>query len=100
MSEFRIIQSQPDTYPLPYEVEERRRVWYLPWLTWRKMREQVISRYFYKTAVKRFQTPREARHYIEQLLLLRAQRQAEREEAQARQQQQRQFPLVIEVMNG
>lgn len=99
MSEFRIIQTQPDTHPLPYEIEERRR-WLLPWRTWRKVRGQAISRFFYKTIAIRFQTPRDARHYVEQLRLLRVQRQAERDEELLRQQEQRRFPLVIEVLSA
>jgi hypothetical protein len=103
MSEFRIIQTQALSQLLPYEVEERRRVWYLPWPVWRPLKKRAKD---YKGSrvltEQRFRTPQEARIRIEQMMSLRAKQQAKRQAHQQRtaaeRRQREQLPRVVEVL--
>ena len=99
MNEFRIIQTHALTNVLPYEVEECRRVWYWPRPLWRLVQERVFKRDNYRMLPRRFQTPHEAQLFTEQLLVLRAVRQAERDHQQAEQRQRRELPRVIQVLS-
>lgn len=100
MNEFRIIQTQPLTkaYVLPYEVQEYRRVWYLPWPKWCPLKERSGCD-AYGESKKRFQNLTEARLYIEQRLAARAVREQEQAQRQEEQRQQVQLPRVIEVFD-
>ena len=98
MNEFRIIQTQALTNVLPYEVEEYRQVWY--WLRplWRPVQERSFRRGRYRMAPRRFQTPGEAKLFTEQLLMLRATRQAEQAQQQEERRQRRHLPRVVQVL--
>jgi hypothetical protein len=98
MSEFRITQTQALSQLLPYEVEELRRVWYLPWPVWRPLKKRVRGYKGSRVATERFRTPQEARLRIEQMVSLRAKRQASQQRAAAEQQQREQLPRVVEVL--
>ena len=99
MNAFRIIQTQALTNVLPYEMEEHRRVWYWPRPLWRPVQERVFKCGNYRMLPRRFQTPNEAQLFTEQLLVLRAVRQAERDQQQAEQRQRRELPRVIQVLS-
>lgn len=99
MNNFRIIQTQAFSAdnPLPYEVEEYRKVWYLPWMVWRPLREQFVPPFTFRSAIMRFQTPREAKLHIEQLLVIRGRQQAEQKIRIDEQAQSQLLPRVVEV---
>lgn len=98
MSEFRIIQTQALSQPLPYEVEELRRVWYLPWPVWRSLQKRARDYQGTRVRTERFRTPQEARLRIEQLVAVRAKRQAKQQREAAERQQRGQLPRVVEVL--
>jgi|GEM_PF-6077831 len=103
MSRFRIIQSQPLTHVLPFEVEECHRVWFLLWPVWRALQERTFTGRRFLTAPHRFQTTQDAQVFIEHLLALRASREAERvrlldEQRQLR--QLRRMPRVVWVVSS
>ena len=99
MNEFRIIQTQALTNVLPYEIEEYRQVWY--WLRplWQPVQERVFKCGNYRMSPRRFQTPNEAQLVAEQLLELRAIRQAERNQQEEGRRQRRELPRVIQVLS-
>ena len=99
MNEFRIIQTQALTNVMPYEVEEYRQVWYWPRPLWRSVQERVFKAGNYRMLPRRFQTPNEAQLFTEQLLAVRAVRQAEQDQQQAEQLQRQKLPRVIQVLN-
>jgi hypothetical protein len=99
MNEFRIIQTQSLSSVLPYEVQECKRVWYSLRPVWRPLLEKVFVRGRYRTSPRRFQTPQEAQLFTEQLLTLRAQRNAEQAQLQEEQRQRCQLPRVIQVLS-
>lgn len=103
MSKFRITQTQALSQPLPYEVEERRRVWYLPWPVWRPLKKWARDYKGSRVLIERFRTPQEARARIEQMVSLRARQQAKRhahqQRATAERQQREQLPRVVEVLH-
>ena len=98
MNEFRIIQTQALTNVLPYEVEEYRQVWY--WLRplWRPVQERSFRRGKYRMSPRRFQTPGEAQLFTEQLLVLRATKQAGQDQLREEQRQRRKLPRVVQVL--
>ena len=98
MNNFRIIQTQTLTQVLPYEVEEYCRVWFLPWPVWCKLRDLTLTRSFGCAGAMRFQTPREARLYIEHLQVIRAQQQAEQIKFEDERYQRQRLPRVVEVL--
>jgi hypothetical protein len=102
MSEFRIIQTRALSQLLPYEVEELRRVWYLPWPVWRPLKKRAKDYNGSHVLTERFRTPQEARVRIEQMGALRAKQQAKRQASQQRaaaeRQQREQLPRVVEVL--
>ncbi len=99
MNEFRIVQTQPLTAVLPYQVEERSRAWYLPWFVWRPLQERVFIGHRYRMAPRRFQTPQQAQDFAESLLALRLSKQAEQEQLREVQRQQQQLPRVVQVLS-
>lgn len=98
MKDFRIIQTQPLTHVLPYEAQEYRKVWYLPRPVWRTLKDFATLSTFQWPVAIRFQTPREARYYIENLLMMRVREQAERAQREEEQAQRQQLPRVIETL--
>lgn len=99
MNQFRIIQTQPLTNVLPYEVEECHRVWYLPWPVWRSLQERAFTGGGYRMAPRRFQTPQEAQDFAERMMALRTSQEAEQQRLLDEQRQRRQLPRVIQVIN-
>jgi hypothetical protein len=99
MNEFRIVQVEPLTHPLPYAVEERRQVWYLPWPTWRFVKEWNSQLWSWRVPMIKFQTPAQARLHIEQRMEMYAKQQLFREQKTEEKQQRQQLPRVIEVLN-
>jgi hypothetical protein len=100
MHEFRIIQTRPLTSILPYEVEQSRQVWYLPWPIWRSMQERVFGRDTHQRAPRRFQTTTEAQHFIEMVMQQYAYKQAEQERGLAEQRQRKHVPRVVQVFSA
>ena len=98
MNNFRIVQTQTLTQVLPYEIEEYRRVWFLPWPVWRKLKDLTLTRGFGCTVAMRFQTPREARLHIEHLQVIRAQQQVEQIKFEDERCQRQHLPRVVEVL--
>jgi hypothetical protein len=65
MHAFRIIQKRPLTSLLPYEVEQRRWIWYLPWPVWCSVQDRTYARVGFGQTPLRFQTSTEAQSFIE-----------------------------------
>jgi hypothetical protein len=99
MNQFRIIQTQPLTHVLPYEIEECHRVWYLPWTLWRPLKERTFIGNGYRMVPRRFQTPQEAQAFAERLLALRANQEAKQQRLLDEQRQRRQLPRVVQVVS-
>ena len=101
MRDFRIIQTKPLTHMLPYQVEERRRVWYLPWPVWRSLKERAGERgSAFRANPRRFQSPIEARQCIERRQTKRVRQQAVQDLQQEEQRERRQLPRVVEVLHA
>jgi hypothetical protein len=98
MNEFRIVQIEPLTHPLPYAIEERRRVWYSPWPRWRLVKEWEGLFGGWRVPLLRFQTPAQARLHIEQRLAAYAYQQLVQEQKKEEKQASKQLPRVIEVL--
>jgi hypothetical protein len=94
MNEFRIIQIQPLTEVLPFIVEERRQVWYLPWPVWRPIKEWSSEKSSYWAAPRKFQSIEEARRHIERRQIARAKRKAQQQHYS----QKEQLPRVIQLL--
>ena len=99
MNKFRIIQTQPLTSVLPYEVEESHRLWFLPWTVWRSLQEWTFTGRGYLMCLRRFQTPLEAQIFTEQMLALRTSQNTEEVRLLDEQRRRRQLPRVIRVLN-
>jgi hypothetical protein len=95
MNNFRIVQTQLLTEALPYEIEELIRVWYLPWLVWRPLREQFVLPLTFRPAIRRFQTPREVNLYLDLLVVARGRQQAEQVLRLDEVRQMQQLPYVV-----
>lgn len=98
MSKFRIVQTKPLTYALPYQVEERCRVWFLPWPVWRSLKEREYSGRKYRLTPRHFQSPEEAQVFTEQVLARRASRLAMKARRLDEQRQLQQLPRVVRVL--
>ena len=99
MSKFRITQTQPLTSVLPYEVEECHRMWLLPWTMWRSLQERTFTGRSYRTSPRRFQSIQEAQAFVERMLALRIDQDAERMRLLDEQRQRQQLPRVIQVIS-
>ena len=99
MNKFRITQTQPLTSVLPYEVEECHRLWFLPWTVWRSLQERTFTGRGYLICPRRFQTPKEAQLFTEQMLALRTSQDTEEVRLLDEQRQRQQLPRVIQVLN-
>ena len=99
MSKFRITQTQPLTSVLPYEVEECHRMWLLPWTMWRSLQERTFTGRSYRTSPRRFQSIQEAQAFVERMLALRIDQDAERMRLLDEQHQMQHLPLVIQVIS-
>ena len=99
MNKFRIIQTQPLTSVLPYEVEECHRMWFLPWTMWRSLQERTFTGRSYRTSPRRFQSLQEAQASIERMLALRIVQDAEHMRLLDEQRQRQQLPRVIQVIS-
>ena len=99
MNKFRIVQTQPLTSVLPYEVEECHRVWFLPWPVWRRVQERNFTGRRFLMTPRRFQTTHEAQLFTEQLLILRASQEAQQALLLEEWQQRRQLPRVVQVLH-
>jgi hypothetical protein len=100
MTNFRIVQTQLLSEPLPYEVEKLTRVWYLPRPVWRPVKEQFVQPFTFKPAVKRFQTPREAGLYIEHFLAVERQQKAAEKLRVEEQLQMQKLPRIVQEFNA
>ena len=98
MNKLRITQTQPLTSVLPYEVEECRRMWFLPWTMWRSLQERTFTGRGYLMCIRRFQTPREAQLFTEHMLALRTSQDIEAVRLLDEQRQRKQLPQVIQVL--
>lgn len=94
MNEFRIIQTQPLTEMLPFIIQERRKVWYLPWPVWCPIKEWSAKKSTYRAGPRKFQSLEEARRHIERRQIARAKRQALQEHYT----QQQELPRVIQLL--
>ncbi|GAB3873920.1 hypothetical protein GCM10028824_26330 [Hymenobacter segetis] len=99
MNKFRITQTRPLTNVLPYEVEECRQLWFLPWTVWRPLQERKFTGRSYRMTPRRFQTPQEAQVFTEQMLALRTSQEAEQRRSQDERHQRRQLPRVVQVLH-
>ena len=99
MNKFRIIQTQPLTSVLPYEVEECRRMWFLPWTMWRSLQERTFTGRGYRISPRRFQSLHEAQNFAERILTLRIDQDAEQTRLIEEQRQRQQLPRVIQVIS-
>ena len=99
MNKFRIIQTQPLTSVLPYEVEECHRMWFLPWTMWRSLQERTFTGRGYRISPRRFQSIQEAQAFVERMLALRINQDAEQMRLLDEQRQRQQLPRVIQVIS-
>jgi hypothetical protein len=99
MNKFRITQTQPLTHVLPYEVEECHRMWFLPWVVWRPLKEPKFTGRRYRMVPRRFQTPQEAQVFAAHMVALRTSQVAEQARALDERRQRQQLPRVIQVLN-
>jgi hypothetical protein len=94
MNEFRIIQTQPLTEALPFIIQERRQVWYLPWPIWRSIKEWTAKKNTW-SAPRKFQSLDEAHRHIERRQAARAKRHAQ----QKYYTRQQELPRVIQLVH-
>ena len=99
MNKFRITQTQQLSSVLPYEVEECHRMWFLPWTMWRSLQERIFTGRSYRTSPRRFQSIREAQAFVERMLALRIDQDAEQMRLLDEQRQRQQLPRVIQVIS-
>lgn len=74
-------------------------MWYWPRPLWQSVQEQLFRRGIYQMSPRRFQTLNEAQVFTEQLLKLRAIRQAERDQQEKGRRQRRELPRVVQVLS-
>ncbi|MDO7874084.1 hypothetical protein Q5H93_05015 [Hymenobacter sp. ASUV-10] len=98
MNEFRIVQVEPLTHPLPYAVEERRKVWCSFWSRWQFLKEWTDLPWRWRVPLLKFQTPALARLHIDQRMARQAEQQLLQEQKKLEKQQRQQLPRVIEVL--
>lgn len=96
MTNFRILQTQLLSEPLPYEVEELIQVWYRFRPVWRSVREQFVPPFTLRATIRRFQTPREAGLYIERRLAARQKQLEEGELRHEEQHQKQKLPRIVQ----
>ena len=99
MNKFRITQTQQFTSALPYEVEECHRMWFLPWTMWRSLQERTFTGRSYRTSPRRFQSIQEAQAFVERMLALRIDQDAEQMRLLDEQRQMQHLPLVVHVIS-
>ena len=99
MNKFRITQTQQLSSVLPYEVEECHRMWFLPWTVWRSLQERTFTGRGYRTSPRRFQSLQEAQAFVERMLALRIDQDAEHMRLLDEQRQRQQLPRVIQVIS-
>ena len=99
MNKFRITQTQQLSSVLPYEVEECHRMWFLPWTMWRSLQERTFTGRSYRTSPRRFQSIQEAQAFVERMLALRIDQDAEQTRLLEEQRQRQQLPRVVQVIN-
>ncbi|KUG09458.1 hypothetical protein [Solirubrum puertoriconensis] len=96
MNTFRIVQVGPLSGVQPFQVEERRSVWYLPWSKWQTLKHRSYGHFKTRTSPARFQTVEEARTFIDHVQQKRAAIRARRRNEQAARKQLEHFPRVVE----
>ena len=99
MNKFRITQTHQLTSVLPYEVEECHRMWFLPWTMWRSLQERTFTGRGYRISPRRFQSIQEAQAFVERMLALRINQDAEQMRLLDEQRQRQQLPRVIQVIS-
>lgn len=97
--QFRIVQTRAAGDILPFVLEEKRQVWYLPFPIWRAIKRVGSDYRRGRAEVVRFRNTDEARQYIDRLLAARARYRAEKEARELIKRQQKQQPRIIELVN-
>ena len=74
-------------------------MWFLPWTMWRSLQERTFTGRGYRISPRRFQSIQEAQAFVERMLALRIDQDAEQMRLLDEQRQRQQLPRVIQVIS-